>query len=94
MVRRLLPVVLLAAITLPGLPAQADTLLMEGVSKAAASAGERPRRGMTMDQVTAGWGEPRARQAAVGDPPITRWDYADFVVFFEYSRVIHAVRPH
>ena len=30
-------------------------------------------------------------EAAVGEPPISRWVYADFVVFFEYDRVIHAV---
>jgi hypothetical protein len=27
----------------------------------------------------------------VGAPPITRWDYADFSVFFEHNLVIHAV---
>lgn len=34
---------------------------------------------------------PAERFAAVGQPPITRWVYPDFVVFFEYSHVIHAV---
>ena len=28
---------------------------------------------------------------AVGQPPITRWDFADYSVFFEYQHVIHAV---
>jgi hypothetical protein len=27
----------------------------------------------------------------VGAPPITRWDYPNFSVFFEGDRVIHAV---
>jgi hypothetical protein len=27
----------------------------------------------------------------VGAPPITRWDYAGFSVFFEHDRVIDAV---
>jgi hypothetical protein len=26
-----------------------------------------------------------------GQPPITRWDYAGFAVFFEHDRVIDAV---
>ncbi|RMF96351.1 MAG: hypothetical protein D6727_08530 [Gammaproteobacteria bacterium] len=94
MVRRLLPLLLVATAAVPSVASRADTLLMEGVAEAAATAAERPRRGMTMDQVRARWGEPRAQQPAVGDPPISRWDYDDFVVFFEYSRVIHAVRPH
>lgn len=51
----------------------------------------KPTRGMTQDAVEANFGAPANARAAVGDPPITRWEYADFVVFFEYDRVIHAV---
>ena len=47
-----------------------------------------------MDKVASTWGQPAARNAAVGDPPISRWEYADFVVYFEYSRVIHAVQKN
>ena len=50
-----------------------------------------PRRGMTMDKVQNELGEPLEISPAVGDPPITAWTYTDRVVFFEYSRVIHAV---
>ena len=32
-----------------------------------------------------------ALYATVGQPPITRWDYPHFSVFFEKDRVIHAV---
>lgn len=71
--------------------AHADTLLMQGIQQAQATAQERPGRGMSMQAVVAQWGEPTTRQAAVGQPPITRWDYRDFVVFFEYSHVIDAV---
>jgi hypothetical protein len=28
----------------------------------------------------------------VGQPPITRWDYASYSVYFEYDRVIDSVR--
>jgi hypothetical protein len=52
---------------------------------------ERPVRGSTMSQVEARFGAPASRHAAVGDPPITRWDYPQFSVFFEYDKVLHAV---
>jgi hypothetical protein len=52
---------------------------------------ERPARGMTMRAVEERFGAPANRHAAVGQPPITRWDYQGFSVFFEHDRVIHAV---
>ncbi len=67
---------------------QADTLQMEGVS---AGDVQRPTRGMTAANVEAKFGAPDAKVAPVGDPPISRWEYKDMVVFFEYDRVIHAV---
>jgi hypothetical protein len=67
----------------------ADTLQMDGI--APDSAAGRPTRGMTATRVESEFGAPDAKQAAVGDPPISRWEYKDFVVFFEYDRVIHAV---
>lgn len=51
----------------------------------------KPTRGMTQDAVEANFGAPADTRAAIGDPPITRWEYPNFVVFFEYDRVIHAV---
>jgi hypothetical protein len=90
---RQLPILLLATLaTVPVLPTVADTLLIEGVEQAKASAPQRPARGLTMDKVAATWGQPTAKDAAVGDPPISRWEYPEFVVYFEYSRVIHAVQ--
>lgn len=75
-------------------PVVADTLLVEAVRSAQDSAVERPRRGMTMKTVEARFGAPVTRHDAVGKPPITRWDYADYSVFFEYQHVIHAVPKH
>ena len=51
----------------------------------------KPSRGMTQERVEAKFGQPKSRVAAVGEPPISRWEYEDFVVFFEYDRVVHAV---
>jgi hypothetical protein len=46
-----------------------------------------------MAQVEAKYGAPREKHAAVGKPPITRWDYEALSVYFENDRVIHAVVP-
>lgn len=74
--------------------AHADTLLVNSVPMDSETASSRPQNGMTMAKVEAKWGEPQQRHAAVGDPPITRWDYADFSVYFEYKLVIHSVVHH
>ena len=72
-----------------GSMANAETVNMDGMS--AGSDGARPTRGMTQASVESKYGSPVSIEAAVGEPPISRWVYADFVVFFEYDRVIHAV---
>ena len=69
--------------------ASADTLDTSGIS--AGEDGSRPVRGTTQAQVEAKYGSPVSKKAAVGDPPISSWEYADFTVYFEYDRVIHAV---
>jgi len=69
----------------------AETLQMEGTDQSAFEGSGRPTRGMTQDRVQATYGTPQSRQAAVGDPPISRWEYPNFIVYFEYDRVIHAV---
>jgi hypothetical protein len=50
-----------------------------------------PARGMSMEKVEATYGAPSRRVPAVGEPPITRWEYPGFVVYFERQLVIHAV---
>jgi hypothetical protein len=50
-----------------------------------------PARGTSMAQVESRYGAPTERFAAVGQPPITRWVYPTFVVYFEYEHVVHAV---
>lgn len=82
---------LAGVLAIAALAAQADTLLIENVEQAR-EAGERlPERGVTMQTVESRFGAPVERRAAVGDPPIARWQYEDFVVYFEHDRVIHAV---
>lgn len=68
--------------------ANAQNLDMQGTEPYADG---RQMRGMTAENVEARFGTPDAKIAAVGDPPISRWEYKNFVVFFEYDRVIHTV---
>lgn len=71
--------------------ASAETVVVDDQVMVRASTVERPARGITMAAVEAKFGAPATRHAAVGAPPITRWDYAGFVVYFEHERVIDAV---
>jgi hypothetical protein len=83
---------LLLSLTAPAI--HADTLLIERVQ--AAQGQMLPKRGASMAQVEAKFGAPQQKQAAVGGgsrrtPPITRWIYAGFSVYFENSHVVNAV---
>jgi len=51
-----------------------------------------PLRGSTMKQVREQLGEPMQIESAVGKPPITRWHYPQFTVYFEQHFVLHAVK--
>ena len=76
-------------------PAWSDEVSMPAGGAAAESTAptpvSTPIRGITMTTVEAKFGAPTERHAAVGKPPITRWDYPGFSVFFEYQHVIHSV---
>ena len=88
-------VAVIAACALAVSAAAADTLVIPG-KEAPPNGPEgvpRPVRGMSMDEVLARFGEPRTRLPAVGDPPITRWIYERFTVYFEGSTTLHAVVP-
>ena len=53
-----------------------------------------PEKGMDKAQVRARFGEALEKTAASGEPPISRWIYADFSVYFENDTVIHSVIIH
>ena len=50
-----------------------------------------PGRGMSMEMVQNRFGEAKEKYSAVGEPPITKWTYNNFTVYFESEFVIHAV---
>lgn len=91
MLRKSLPLFLSLAVFAV---AEADTLLIEGVQEAQATRSDRPASGLTKAEVEARFGAPTRMIAAIGDPPISRWEYPSFTVYFEFERVIHAVARH
>lgn len=55
------------------------------------SSPDQPANGVTMQSVQQQFGAPVKKVPAIGDPPITRWVYATFIVYFERNRVLHTV---
>ena len=58
---------------------------------------DAPVRGLSMAQVERRYGAPLDKMPTVGggaprQPPINRWRYQGFTVYFERDRVIHSVR--
>ncbi len=72
----------------------ADVLLIDAISEAPANSSAgllRPRPGQTMDAVRTQFGAPSQELPWVGEPPISRWIYPDFTVYFENDKVINTV---
>jgi hypothetical protein len=69
----------------------AETIAVDDGIAVRPSSVPSPTRGMTMSQVESRFGPPASKVPAVGKPPISRWDYAGFKVYFEYNHVIHSV---
>jgi hypothetical protein len=60
------------------------------------AAGDLPRRGLSMSQVERQYGAPVEKLPTAGGdaprhPPINRWRYNGYTVYFERNRVIHSV---
>jgi len=82
-------IVLALALALAAQIASADVLLIDEVRQS-----ERmvlPTNGTTKAQTETKFGAPSKKLPAVGDPPITRWEYQDFNVYFEYDLVLFTV---
>ncbi|HLT04047.1 MAG TPA: phosphodiesterase [Pseudomonas sp.] len=80
----------LFALLLP-LTSQADTLRVP-VGQQGDPNLPLPRQGDSQQAVEARHGVADKRHAAVGQPPISRWDYPGFSVYFESGKVIDSVR--
>lgn len=86
---------LLLSLMLSALPlvAQADTLEIP-VGEQGAGTIALPVRGQLQRSVLDQFGLPDEEHKPVGNPPITRWDYRDFSVYFENTHVVDSVRHH
>jgi hypothetical protein len=67
----------------------ADVLIIDEVRQVAKM--DLPENGQTKASIESKFGTPDNRQQAVGDPPISRWDYGNYSVYFEYDRVLFSV---
>ncbi|HEY1898918.1 MAG TPA: hypothetical protein VGG49_03895 [Steroidobacteraceae bacterium] len=71
--------------------AHAELVVDDGKVTVAPADVPQPARGILMKAVEKKFGPPTTRHPTVGKPPITRWDYPNFSVFFEGDRVIDSV---
>jgi hypothetical protein len=72
-------------------PVLAETLAIDGQVVIKPAGVETPQRGASMTAVEARFGAPANKSSSVGNPPITKWFYPNFVVVFEHDKVLHAV---
>jgi hypothetical protein len=72
-------------------PVMAETLAIDGQVVIKPAGVETPQRGSSMTAVEARFGAPANKSSTVGNPPITKWFYPNFVVVFEHDKVLHAV---
>lgn len=66
-----------------------DLLLIEKVRERLSR--DLPDNGLRMTAVEARFGAPVERRGPIGEPPITRWIYQDYSVYFEHDLVIESV---
>jgi hypothetical protein len=69
--------------------ASADVLILDEVRQVEKMA--LPKNGQTKAEIEKKFGAPVKRHQAVGDPPISRWDYDSYSVYFEYDLVLYSV---
>lgn len=70
---------------------QAERLIIPIGSQAKNALSTLPAQGEKKGYVLKHFGEPEAVVAPTGTPPISRWDYSGYTVYFENDHVIHSV---
>ena len=85
-------------LAMPETAAEANASTPQSAPAATPTSIVLPAKGTSMTDVARKFGQPKLKHPAAGggepkQPPITRWDYENFSVFFEHSHVIHAVIP-
>ncbi|MDX2428606.1 MAG: hypothetical protein QNK22_07945 [Xanthomonadales bacterium] len=69
--------------------ASADVLIIDEVRQA--NRMELPKNGLDKATVENKFGTPVKKKTAVGEPPISSWDYDGYSVYFEHDLVLFAV---
>jgi hypothetical protein len=72
----------------------AETITLPLGEQTKKSAMEMPRRSMNKQDVLRDFGDPQEITDAVGEPPISQWIYADYIVYFENDWVLYSVVKH
>jgi hypothetical protein len=91
MLARILKMSVAAATVALSVPAFSEMLAIDGQLAVKAANVEIPVRGATMVAVEQRFGAPSNKSSSVGNPPITKWFYPNFVVVFEHDKVLHSV---
>lgn len=82
-------VALVATLTTIANPARSDVLLIEEVRESMRR--DLPSNGLSKAEVRRRFGDPAREHAPVGDPPISRWEYEEYTVYFEHDLVLDSV---
>lgn len=82
-------IVFIAFLLLISAPALADVLIIDEVRQVARM--DLPVNGQTKQAIESRYGAPAQKHSAVGDPPISRWDYDRYSVYFEHDKVLYSV---
>jgi hypothetical protein len=82
-------IVFIAFLLVLSAPALADVLIIDEVRQVERM--DLPKNGQSKQAIEARFGAPANKQGAVGDPPISRWDYDQYSVYFEHDLVLYSV---
>ena len=92
MLGKSIKIIVVTAFMLAASAITADVLLIDEVRERMQR--DLPANGLTKAQVEQRYGTPGERRAPVGEPPITRWVYDQYSVYFEHDLVIESVLHH
>lgn len=87
-----IPVFMIISLSLFASPLHADVIKIPIGEQNSDSNLQLPQRGMLREAVIKNFGKPLKEYPAIGNPPITRWSYDGFDVYFEYNHVINSVK--
>ena len=82
-------IVFIAFLLLAPVAVLADVLILDEVRQVERM--DLPKNGQNKASIESKFGTPEQRNQAVGDPPISRWDYGHYSVYFEYDVVLFSV---